>query len=280
MNFWDRVSNLDRRILWAVQMIIVVAILLRPIGLPIAVSSETQLAYDFFDNLPPGSIIWADFGTSGAALVELGPMIYAFFTQAFNNNLRVIGGTLWAEGPAIGQIIFEEIQEEFPDVEYGVDFVNVGYKPGTQILVRGLVDDVFEACRGVDYFARPLADYPLMQEVPRLTADYVDAIIVFAEGSPGGREWYEAAAGPEGIPLIQGTIQMSIPEAMPFLRGGQYAAIIPGNRGAAEYEFLVGRPGEAIATQDANSAMALWLITVLILGNLGFLLGKQGGGKK
>ena len=268
MTTWQKVANIDRRILWAIQIVIICAILLRPIGLPIQVGSETQRFYDFMDNLPEGSIVWLAYEFAPSGEVEIGPMVTAVFHHAFSRGLRVVGAGLWPIGPHIAESLLEEIIDQYPDVEYGVNYVNLGFNPGQEILARQLVDDVWRTVRNVDHFGNSLADLPLMAEVPRLTKDYVSAIIVFSEGSPGPEEWLAAVTEPTGIPQLVGAIQMSVPRMMPYVATGQYAAIIPGARGTAEYEFLLGQPGSAIAGQDVMSAMALYLWVLIALGNV------------
>ena len=269
---WQKLANIDRRILWAIQLVIMVVILLRPIGLPIQVGAETQRYYDFLDNLPEGSIIWLEYGFAPSGEVEIGPMVTATFHHAFSRGLRVVGGGLWPVGPHIAESLFNEIADQYPDVEYGVNYVNLGFNPGQEMLARQLVDDVWRTVRNVDHYGNPLSELPLMEEVPRLTADYVSALIVFSEGSPGPEEWLAAVTEHTGIPQLIGAIQMSVPRMMPYIATGQYAAIIPGARGTAEYEFLLGQPGSAIAGQDVMSAMTVYLWLLILVGNVAFTM--------
>ena len=269
-NIWTKLGQIDRRILWTVQFIIMVVVLLRPIGLPIRVSRESQNMFDFYESIPQGSIVWFEFGYDPSGEHEISPMVSALFHHAFQRGLRVVGSGLWMFGPTLGQNIFEEIGPQY-EAEYGIDFVNLGYNPGGEMLAKALVDDVWTTVRGVDHFGTPLSELPLMAEVPKLTKDYVAAITVFAEGSPGATAWLHSVTQPTGIPLTEGCITMSVPQAMPYLQSGQFRAIIPGSRGAAEYEFLVGRPGAAIAGQDVLSMMSVYLWILIIIGNIAFV---------
>ncbi len=267
---WHKLAHIDRRILWGLQVLLMAVVLLRPIGLPIPVGGQTQDMYDFYESLPEGSIVYFEYGYDPSGEHELSPMVAAMLHHAFQRGLRVVSGGLWTFGPTLGQQIYEEIAPLY-DVEYGVDFVNLGFNPGGQILAMAMVDDLWTAVRGVDIEGTRLEDLSLMHEVPRLTADYVAAICVFSEGSPGTVDWLHAVTEPTGIPLTAGTITMLVPEAATYLDAGQYRAIIPGNRGAAEYEFLVGAPGPAIAGQDVLSAMSVYLWLLIIVGNIAFV---------
>jgi hypothetical protein len=275
MNFWDKVAMMDRRIMWVIIFVLVFAILLAPLGLPITVGDQTRQWHDTIADLPDGGVLWIEIGYSAGASAELNPQTRATIIQAFRKDMTVVMSSLWAEGPQIAQGLVEEIATKM-DKEYGKDWVNLGYKPGGKIVAKAYTSDVVETAKNRDHFGDPIADMPIIKEVPALTSEYVDFIAVISSGTPGGKEWLAAASDPQGIPMGQGTLQMSIPEAMPFLESGQYTAIIPGARGAAEYELLIESPGPAIAGQDVTSILALYLVVLLVLGNLAYYLGSEG----
>jgi hypothetical protein len=43
-------------------------------------------------------------------------------------------------------------------------------------------------------------------------------------------------------------------------------------RAAAEFESLINKPGEAAVTTDTLSTSHLWLVILIIIGNIGFIL--------
>ena len=268
---WTRLANVDRRIIWGIQLAIMTVILLRPIGFPVPVGDTTQDMYDFYESLPEGSIVWFEFGYAVSGEHEINALVAVMFHHAFQRNLRVVASGLWPFGPDLGQRVFENAIEPLYDVDYGVDYVNLGFNPGGEMLARQLVDDVWNTVRGVDHFGNRLADLPLMAEVPRLTKDYVAAICVFTEGSPGPQEWLEAVTERTGIPLTVAAPTGHVPGARPFLASGQYAALLPGARGCAEYEFLVGQPGSALGAMDVLSGMTLYLWLLVVLGNIAYV---------
>ncbi|NIN63705.1 MAG: hypothetical protein GTO63_03120, partial [Anaerolineae bacterium] len=55
-SFWDRLQAIDRRILYTLIVVVVAAPLLRPLSLPITVTSATRTAYEKVDEYAkPGS---------------------------------------------------------------------------------------------------------------------------------------------------------------------------------------------------------------------------------
>ncbi len=276
MTFWRKFLNMDRRIMWGAMFLIVAAVLLRPIGLPMQIGSTTEKFYDFVEDIPRGSIVWVEAGFGAGNLPEVGPQIRTFLIQAYRRDLRLIMSSTGVEGSQLGQEMFEDIKSQFfPDLEYGVDFLNVGYRPGTMIYARALADDVMSATGGVDIFGRSLADFPLASEVPRLHGDYVAVLAHFVGHDPPPDEWFAAVGQPGNIPIISGTPQMAVPQFIPFLEAGIIKANIPGMRGAAEYESLVGVLGSATAGQDVTSSMVLFITILVIMANVGYILTRK-----
>jgi len=258
MSIYDRMMNIDRRIIYTLLAFIVFFTVLKPLGLPVKITPETQAFYDSIESLPEGAVIWLDTAYGPGTIGELNPMVIGVLHQAFRNKLKVIVTSMWEQGPQIAQDLIEQVAAQY-DVEYGVDYVHLGYRPGgAAVVLQRLQESIEEAMAGVDHLGNSLADLLLMKEVPRLTKEYVDYIVVFETGSPGAGTYLTYVTEKQGIPLSVGIIAMSVPDAKPFLDSGQYTAIIPGARGAAEYELLLGIPGKAVASQDAISAAALF----------------------
>lgn len=266
--------KIDRRILYIIAAVLVVLTVLYPLGLPVKISPLAKQTYDAIQDLPDGSLVvispMYDAGTMG----ELQPMFTAMFYQAVERGYKiVIVNTSWIQGPQLVQPVAKEIADKYNYV-YGQDWINLGSKVGGSIWMQAAVSD-FIAASLTDYNNQPLESFPIMQLVPRLTKDYVAAALVLDCGTPGSQEWLTYVTQPTGIKLIIGEIQMSVPEKMPFVQSGQFAGMIAGSRGAAEYELLVNHPGKAVKSQDTMSVIALMVATFIILGNIGYLARKK-----
>lgn len=271
MSLYDRMMDIDRRIIYTALIIIVCYVVLNPIGLPIKVSPETQNYYETMEAVPEDGVILVDMAYSPGSVEELNPMVYAILRHAFKNNYDVIMTGMWQQGPQIGQGIWDDVKDEY-DVTYGEDFVNVGYAPGNRPPVLNAMMESFAKAYPKDFKGNKTEDIPLIQKAPALTEEYIDFITVLETGSPGTSYYltYVTQKG-QDIPLTTGIITMSVPDAKPFLETGQYAGIIPGNKGAAEYEQLIGETGEATVAQDAISIAAVFCTFLIIIGNLGYV---------
>jgi len=73
-----------------------------------------------------------------------------------------------------------------------------------------------------------------------------------------------------GTPVMQSMIGVMVAGAKVEYNAGNYAAIVPSIRGAAEYQFLADYPGFALTQMDAFSIIQFFLIFLMVLGNIGY----------
>jgi len=274
VSFWEKMERLDRRVIYVLLIAAVAFALIKPVGLAITISKETQATYDLFDGLPPGSIVWIGCEYGASNITELQPILTCVLRQGLAKDLRFITGGMWAQAGNLAESAWEDVSADFPDKQYGIDFVNVGYRPGGERLLPALVADAHEALMGRDNRGTSLDDLPLMQEFKSLTD--AAAILVLVSGTPGEKEYIRLVTDQHGIPIVAGAVSVSVPEAMPLLNSGQLKGLVMGMAGAAEYEVLIGKPGSAVAGMDAQSFAHVLIILFIVLGNLGHIaLGKH-----
>lgn len=269
MSLWERMMALDRRISYFLLLILLAWPILAPWGLPIATGPEARDFHAAIDAVPAGGRIVlsveyrADFGP------ELNPMTTAVFTRAMERGVRVI---VWAgvdEGAMIAQAICEPIAKEMGKV-YGVDWINLGFKPISDVLLQTMVDDFWSAVAYTDIAGRHLEEFPIMEGF--YSIGQADLLVVIIGVVPGPQRYIAMVTVPTGIPMVTGVTGVEIAAQMPFYRGGQYEGILGGLRGAAEYEYLIGRPGRAIAGMDSQSAAHMLIFVLIILGNVGYIV--------
>ena len=132
-----------------------------------------------------------------------------------------------------------------------------------------------------DDYGTPLEDLPLMHEVRSAE----DAEMLFLSSAGAVQTWVRQWCEPYGKVIMLMPISINIPAEMAYVETGQIAAYVPGGRGAAEYEVAIREPGEAVTLTDAMSMQHLFLIVMIILGNVLWFKDRfkprpiQGGGK-
>lgn len=259
--------DLDRRWIFLVVFILLAIVVIWPLNLPVRVTPMTQGIYNYIDKLPAGSVLWLglDYGPSVAG--ELNPQLTAVVEHAFRKNLRIITYTMWQTQGTIGRNIIDKLLKEYKK-EYGNDWVDLGFKPGGITNLRLMTSSLKEAAAGVDYQGKSLDEFPLTREVKALDKPYVAFIIDFPAGTPGAADYLAIVTEVKGVPMGVGQIQMSVADSMQFVHSGQYKGMIPGLRGAAEYEKLIGKPGTAVRAMDGQTLAAGFVGLLIVLGNV------------
>lgn len=246
------------------------AMLLRIQG-EVTVSPDTQKLYDFIDALPPGSVLLVSFDHEASSLPEIRPLALAVLRHAFARGHRIIGLALLSEGTGIGLRLLRRTAQEY-DRTYGRDYVYLGFKPQyiAAILAMG---ESFEKTFPMDYLGHPLDSLPLMRGVHNY--DDITAVISIADGSMT-THWIEYGRSRYGIDVVAAVTAAMVTTYDPYLTSGQLTALVGGLRGAAEYEQLIGRPGGGLRGMTAQTASHLYVILLILVGNIVYLRQRRG----
>ncbi len=270
MNFWLKVRNLDRRIIFVLMVLGVCLPLLIKIGLPVRVTRDVRSIYDYIDALKPGDVLLISYDHDTGTLPEMVPMSTAILRHAFDKNLKVIGMALRAEGSAIGRQALRRVGGEFGREE-GVDYVFLGYRPEITATILGLgtsIERVFpKDDRGV-----PASEIPLMENLSTY-GDIALVISISDDDTPVywinyGNARYQVKVAPAVTAVMATTF-------FPMLNSGQVIGMIAGLKGAAEYEKLIDRQDMALRGMDAQSIAHLVVIGFILVGNLAYFAIKR-----
>ncbi len=268
-----RLLGLDRRWIFLVIALGTVLPLLYPLGLPIRVSPEVRKIYDYIERLPPGGVLVLSFDFEPAGKPELFPMAVALLHHAFQNNLKIVGVTLWPAGTGLAESILSQVAQEHGKVR-GIDYTFLGYAPGEANAVISMGQDL-SAAFPADHYGTKITDLPILQGIRSLRD--VHYVISLSVGFPGIDTWYVYGKEKYGFELGGGCTAVSAPRFYPLLNTGQINGLIGGLRGAAEYEVLLAREGKAIAGMDAQSTTHFLIIALLALCNCFSVFTRQTG---
>lgn len=268
VSFAERMLHIDRRIIFFMIGLCTLIPLLYPVGLAIKVSPEVKSVYDYIESLPEGSVFLLSLDFDPASKPELYPQAVALLHHAFKKNLRVIGMTLWLPGTGMASEVVSRVAREEGKVS-GKDYVFLGWSPGASSVIINMGQDLYKAFP-TDYNNQPTAEMPVLKGVQSLRD--VNYVISLAAGSTGIETWYVFGKDKYKFELGGGCTGVIAPGLYPLLRSGQINGLIGGLRGAAEYEVLIGRNGNAVAGMDAQSATHFAIILLVILCNVFYLL--------
>ena len=271
-NFILKIGDMDRRWIFIIIALVVLLPLFFPIGLPIRPTDSTQTAYDAMDDLEHGSNVLVSFEYGPSTKPEIHPMTYAVLRHLFKNGHKVYITCLWPDGQFMAEEAIEEIAEQEFNLTYGKDYVLLGFRPGNEAVVKGIVSNI-RKLYSTDARGTLTDKIPMMEGINQL-ADF-DFIFTASAGYPGTVEWVQYGADPTGVPMSTGVTSIQVNEVMPYVQSGQVKGILAGMPGAAEYEKLVGVPGIGTSGMDAQSIAHLVIVLFIIFGNAAFFIERQ-----
>jgi hypothetical protein len=268
MKFVRWLADIDRRIIFLVIAAAVIVPLIVPLGMPVKVTPQAQSIYDEVESLPAGSNVLVAFDYDPAAAPEVHPMSLAFLRHCFTKKHKVIIMALWPVGAQLAVSATAEVAGDF-DVEYGRDYVNLGYKPGGEIVIKSLgasFPEVFPK----DMAGTPTRGLPIMANVRNLKD--IDLVMDLSAGDPGIPAWVQVANGLYQSRVAGGCTAVSAPQFFPYLQTGQLVGLLGGLKGAAEYESVTGFTGKASPQMDPQSIAHVVIIVFIVFANVSYFI--------
>lgn len=276
MGFWDKMLVVDRRWIFLLvffSLLIPMLPMFRAVTFRLSISPEVQTLFDVLEELPPGSRVLMAFDYDPPSAPELQPMADAAVRYAFTKGWKVIIMGLWPQGPLQAEISVRKALE-VPEIaaknlEYGVDYVNLGFQAGNEFVIKRMGSDFSEAfpkdIRGTDY-----AEIELLKNIKNYSN--VDFVLNFSAGYPGTVEWIQNAVDRFGVKLGAGNTAVQAPFVYPFLRAGQLTGLLGGMRGAAEFEKLTGFRAKATTFMLSQTFAHGIVMLFIIVGNIAYFV--------
>jgi len=212
----------------------------------------SKVVFEEIEALPDGSTVLMAWDYDPASEGELGPMATAMARHACEKNFKMIFMSLFSPAaPEMVESTFNTvIKPDFPELRYGVDYCNLGYKAGEEAVIKVVATDI-RALFTTDQYGTSLDDLRIMEGV-RNVQD-VDMIINVSAGYPGTQEWVQIVATPYKKTIVAGCTGVQAPLFYPYIHPDQMPGLLAAIKGAAEYEALVmEKYGQRIPLVDTN----------------------------
>jgi len=270
--FYDRMLTIDRRWIFLLLALVVVAVYLLDIMVPVYVTDEVRNIYQRIESLNEGDAILLAMDYDPSSLAELHPMTYTVLRQCYSKKIRVLVTALHQNGPGMADQAIRETVELFekanPDrkIVYGTDMVFLGYKPYPAIVINSMGQD-FHISFPTDYYNTSIDSLPLTQRVHNLT-DL--AAVINISGTSATDYWISYGAAAYNVPLAIGVTGVMATDYYPYLQSGRIFGLMGGLKGAAEYEQLALDPGSAMKGMAMQMWAHLLIILFIIIGNIGY----------
>jgi|UniRef100_A0A7V3VTU9 hypothetical protein len=264
MKIIESLAHLDRRIIFLLVALAVMTPMIVPLNLPVDITKPVKNVYDEIESLPEGSVVLISTDYDPGSEAELYPATEAFIEHCFKNNLKIYMMGLWPAGSELGNIALNKIARYY-NKTYGVDYINVGYRPGGAVMLLSMGRNFYDVIK-VDYQGIPIESLPLGRRVK--SSRDISLVMTFSAGDPGILHWITYFHARYGVPICGATTAIMAPQQYPYLSSGQLLGLLGGLKGAAEYETLIGRKGRGLRGMDSQSIVHLLLVGFIALGNV------------
>lgn len=246
-----------------------------PLGLKMSVSQNVQMCYDLIETARTNDrdAVILSFDYDPSTMTELHPMAVAIADHCYRKGYRILGTALWPMGRKMCSSVFDSLKVRHPEIEYGRDFVNLGYKAGGIVTIERICDNI-RPVYPMDASGTPIDSLEIMKGINNFES--YAAVISLSAGAPGITEWVLQAGDNYNIPVTGGVTGVTIPSILPYIPN-QLKGVLGGLKGAAEYEMLNNRPGFASNLMDSQSIAHLMIILFIIAGNINYYMKSKGG---
>ena len=175
-------KQIDRRIIFLLIFFGVAIPLVVHIGFKIRITENVKAAYDMVNSQSPGTKVLISFDYDPASKPELHPMAKAVIKHCIQKDYKIICTALWPMGVVMCDNTFEQLKKEFPNLKYGEDYVNLGYKVGGKITIQKMGKE-FRKVFPTDTGGTSIDDLPIMDGVENFSN--IGFIFSFSAGDPG-----------------------------------------------------------------------------------------------
>ena len=280
---YELLKNLDRRWVFLLMAIAVSVPILLQLSFPEKVSPLTADAYAQLEKIQPGDKVLLSFDFDPSSAGELTPMATAFTYHAAKRGAKLYFMALWPVGPQmVEETIAKVIKNDFPEMKYGVDYLNLGYKSGNEGVIKVIVTDL-KKLYTTDHFGTGIGTIPMMEGVS--SVQDMNLIVNVSAGYVGAKEWvqYAKTAFPDKIELVAGCTGVQAPPLLPYIPN-QLPGLVAAIKGAAESEkLLVDESGledqprykEGRRRMGSQLVAHVLMIALIVTGNVIFFIGRR-----
>jgi len=289
-------KNLDRRIIFLFIFVAVIVTLMNPMYLNLSVSKNASKVLALLDEIQPGDPVIVSFDYAASGEPELKPMARAILYRLFQRNARVIMMGFWDQGPSLADTTVAEVvklietHQPGRKVEYGKDYINLGYKAGGFTVIINMSKSI-KGIFTTDKNGKPIEEFPIMKDVDSLKK--IKRVFGLTGGNNGLLDiWIPFAMQQYGVPLAGGCTSVSAPQFYQYMDSKQLDGLLDGFKTAAELlkaveykDPVTGQTATLLTPEyhriaDVQSIVHLIIIIFIIIANVTYFIEKKAAIKK
>ena len=270
-NIWNRLQTIDRRVIYAILLVVILIPLFFPITLPTFPSKQSRNFYDTIEKIAkesPNKIVIVDGWWSPSTRGENQWQAQAIITHLMMRHLHFAILSFDTQNNTVTQSqIVEPLAKKYGYV-YGKDYINWGFRPPSAFVpvAKGLVIDIPGTIKK-DYKGTPITQFPVMKGIK--TRSDVGALIEITP-SASAEGWLGMFEKNNSPPFLFAPTAVMAPTYYPYLDTGQMAGMLTGIKGAGDYEGLLGTHSFGSRAAGALSLVYALIIALILLGNIGY----------
>lgn len=269
MSIWAKIRGVDRRWIYLVFALILMFPQFKPLLIPMSIDKMVPPLYDFIEKLQPGDPVWISVEFSSVMASEMIPTLHAVAKHLFAKKAKIflMGSDADAAMFAQGVVAIAP-----PDYEWGRNIINFGFVAGYESAVASLAQDIPKTVPA-DFRGTPTAGMPIMQGINKITD--IKLVYQLTGGGLGPLLWVRQVSLPYGVPVATCVSSSMLASAVPYYEAGNLIALLNGLVGAAEYELMTKTPGKGLAGMAGQSLGHLYVIGIVLIGNLAYVMMKS-----
>lgn len=269
MSIWQRLVNLDVRILWVLLVLALLIPMLNPMGLPLPMKAETKAGFDFVESLPQGSYVLMSVNVSPMGEPETWPSAVAQFRHFMKKGLKIVMVNTVPEGTMYAEKLWKQYGPEKGYV-YGKDVVQMPFRAGDESAISAMGAD-FKALYGTDQYGTAFDQLPIFDGFTGIR----DFSLLTEYASTIHPTYYlQQINAKYEVPMIVSIVAVDGPKFMAYFASGQLKGLMSGVAAGAEYELLAEVPGKAAAQMDALSLGHGLFIVAIVISNVAWWITK------
>lgn len=285
MKIFERLSRLDRRVVYLFLAAVVIVPLIIPSVQKVRVMTPVTKLFNAVEAIPADQILMLDFDYDPQTLPEIEPMGVALLRHAFKRRIRVAVLSLYVQPLGLAKKALDQVTEEFngratsnaDSIIYGRDYVFLGWQPPPIVPLLGMglsITNVYTR----DYYGYRTDSLPMMRRVKNFNDV---GILVSLSGATAPLWWVAYSQTRFGVAVGAGITAVSASEFYQYYQTGQFSGLMIGMKGAAEYEEMIETHLQLKDRRKASEALGsltaahLTMIGFIVIGNIGYFIRRR-----
>jgi hypothetical protein len=241
---WPFLLSLPRQVIYLVLALAVVLPLFTPFQIRPLPTAPVVSLFNAVDSVTSDKALVVSVDYSPDTEAELTPMTIAILRHAFARRLRVGVLTNLIQGQGLADSAVRQVTAEFnaraqrpeDSLRYGVDCVYWGFQTPYVMVMTGMGKDISRVFPR-DFYGHPIDSLPISTG---LRSYNNVGLLVSVASSALPQTWLTLAQTQYGVRIGTGVTAVSAADMYPYYsKTRQFAGLLPGMKGAAEYEELL-----------------------------------------